>query len=64
MLDHALFEKTIAHYLAPIAEYLADTQVAEVMCNNFENIYIEKGGKLIKTDARFSDIEAYEAADQ
>ena len=62
MLDPALFEKTIAHYLAPITPYLADTQVAEVMCNTYEEIYIERDGKLIKTDARFPDPEAYEAA--
>ena len=53
---------TIAHYLAPILPYLEDTQVAEVMCNTFQEVYIEKGGKIIKTDARFPDSEAYEAA--
>jgi len=60
--DHALFEMTIAHYLAPIKQYLDDAQVAEVMCNNFREVYIEKGGKIIKTDAVFPDAEAYEAA--
>ncbi|MEM9416103.1 MAG: ATPase, T2SS/T4P/T4SS family [Planctomycetota bacterium] len=62
MPDNALFEKTIAHYLAPITPYLEDTQVAEVMCNTFDEVYIEKGGKILKTDARFPDVEAYEAA--
>ncbi|MFI4859445.1 MAG: CpaF family protein [Phycisphaerales bacterium JB063] len=62
MSDQALFEKTIAHYLAPIKAYLDDTQVAEIMCNNFQEVYIEQGGKILKTDARFPDVEAYEAA--
>ncbi|MEM1353595.1 MAG: ATPase, T2SS/T4P/T4SS family [Planctomycetota bacterium] len=62
MSDTALFEKTIQHYLAPILPYLQDTQVAEVMVNNHQEVYIERDGKLIKTDAQFTDIEAYEAA--
>lgn len=62
MVDNALFEQTIAHYLAPITPYLEDTQVAEVMCNNYQEVYIERDGKIIKTDARFPDAEAYEAA--
>ena len=62
MSDPALFQRTIEHYLAPILPYLEDTQVAEVMVNNYQEVYIEKGGKLHKTDAKFEDIEAYEAA--
>ena len=62
MPDPALFQRTIEHYLAPILPYLQDTQVAEVMVNNYEEVYIEKGGKLHKTEARFQDVEAYEAA--
>jgi pilus assembly protein CpaF len=62
MPDPALFEKTIQHYLAPILPYLQDTQVAEVMVNSYKEVYIERDGKIIKVDARFPDIEAYEAA--
>jgi pilus assembly protein CpaF len=62
MPDPALFQRTIEHYLAPILPYLQDTQVAEVMVNNCNEVYIEKGGKLHKTDAKFEDVEAYEAA--
>ena len=62
MHNKALFERTIAHYLAPIMPYLNDTQVAEVMVNNYQEVYIEKQGKVIKTDARFADEEVYEAA--
>ncbi|QNN21569.1 CpaF family protein [Planctomycetales bacterium ZRK34] len=57
-----IFEATVAHYLAPIKEYLDDTSVAEVMINRSDEIYVERDGQLIHTEARFSDQEAYEAA--
>ncbi len=58
----AIFERTVAHYLAPVKQWLDDTTVAEVMINAYNDIYIEKSGKIIKTEARFADAEAYEAA--
>jgi pilus assembly protein CpaF len=57
-----LFAQTIDHYLAPIRPYLADTAVTEVMVNAPDEIYVEKDGQLIKTDARFDDEEVYDAA--
>lgn len=58
----AIFERTVAHYLAPVKQWLDDPTVAEVMINGHAEIYIEKSGQMIKTDARFADAEAYEAA--
>jgi pilus assembly protein CpaF len=57
-----IFTATVAHYLAPIRAYLADESVSEVMVNHANEIYIERDGQLIHTDARFSDEEAYTAA--
>jgi pilus assembly protein CpaF len=57
-----IFSATITCYLAPIKAYLSDTAVSEVMVNRFNEIYIERDGLLVHTDARFSDYEAYEAA--
>jgi len=62
MPNTALFETTIEHYLAPILPYLKDIQVAEVMINHYREVYIEKEGKIIKTDAVFKDAEAFDAA--
>jgi pilus assembly protein CpaF len=62
MSNQELFAATVAHYLAPIQKYLEDNSISEVMINNSEEIYIERDGQLIKTDARFDDVEAYEAA--
>ncbi len=60
--NQAIFQATIDHYLAPIKTYLDDAGVAEVMVNRFDEVYIEKDGKLVKTDARFPDPDAYDAA--
>ncbi len=62
MPSHELFVRTVEHYLAPIKAYLDDSGVTEVMINRSDDIYIEKDGKVVKTDARFADEEAYEAA--
>ncbi len=48
--------------MAPIKAFLDDPGVTEVMINRADDIYIEKDGKVIHTDARFDDQEAYEAA--
>ncbi len=58
----AIFDATIAHYLAPIKPFLDDETVAEVMVNHADEVYIERDGQLHKTDARFADEEAYESA--
>jgi pilus assembly protein CpaF len=62
MAMQELFAATVAHYLKPIKPYLDDVSVSEVMINHADEIYIEKDGELIRTDARFTDEEAYEAA--
>ena len=39
----------------PIEEFLRDPTITEVMVNGYRDIYIERGGKLFKTDKRFRD---------
>ncbi len=39
----------------PIQPFLEDPDVSEVMVNGPESIFIEKNGKLVKTNARFRD---------
>ncbi len=39
----------------PIEEFLRDPSITEVMVNGYRDIYIERGGKLYKTDKRFRD---------
>lgn len=62
MNKQAIYSATVAHYLAPIRQYLQDPGVTEVMLNHANEIFVEKDGQIIKTNARFADQEAYEAA--
>lgn len=39
----------------PLEPYLRDAEVSEIMVNGFEDIYIERAGKIYPVDARFSD---------
>jgi pilus assembly protein CpaF len=49
-------------FFGPVAEYLDDPAVTEVMINGPDRIYVERKGRLIKTDARFINEQALEAA--
>lgn len=39
----------------PIQTLLDDPEVTEVMVNGTQNVYVERGGKLVKTDVKFKD---------
>jgi pilus assembly protein CpaF len=39
----------------PIEEFLHDPTITEIMVNGYRDIYIERGGKLFRTDKRFRD---------
>ncbi len=62
MDKHTIFSATVEHYLQPIHHYMEDPGVTEVMINHADEIYIEKDGQMIRTNTRFADQEAYEAA--
>ncbi len=63
MIDPAeIFRRTLAKFLGPIQAYLADPSVVEVMINGPDEIFIEKHGQLVKTDARFENEETLIAA--
>ena len=57
-----VFESSIAAFLAPIADYLADEAVSEVLINGPKEIWVEKKGKLERTSAAFTDETALQAA--
>jgi pilus assembly protein CpaF len=62
MIPDAVFQQTLMGFLEPVAPFLADDAVSEVMINGFEEVYVEKGGKLFLTDARFSSDHALASA--
>ncbi|MDT4944722.1 MAG: pilus assembly protein CpaF, partial [Pseudonocardiales bacterium] len=39
----------------PIERFLKDDTVTEIMVNNHAEIYVERGGRIFPTDARFAD---------
>lgn len=57
-----ILAQTTKAFLKPIERYLQDPEVSEVMINGSQTIYIEKKGKLHKTDAVFTDEEQLMAA--
>lgn len=58
----AIYERTLGHFLEPIAAFLEDPSVSEVLVNGFDEIFVERAGRLERTDARFTDALALEAA--
>ena len=57
-----IFEQTILHFLEPVGEFLRDPTVTEIMINGPHEIYIERRGRLILTDAKFANESALVAA--
>ncbi|NCC60426.1 MAG: CpaF family protein [Verrucomicrobiae bacterium] len=49
-------------FFEPVAAFLKDEDVSEILINGARQIYVEKRGKLVHTDAVFSSEEALEAA--
>jgi len=62
MIPQEVFEQTLLSFLEPIRPYLEDASVSEVMINGYKTIYVERKGKLTRTEAVFSSREALEAA--
>lgn len=50
-----MYNESLRAFLKPILPYLDDESVSEIMINGPEDIWIERKGRLIKTDARFSE---------
>ena len=43
----------------PLDPLLSDTSVTEIMCNNYDDVWIERDGKLHHTGASFTDDQQY-----
>src|SRR5918999_3092906 len=39
----------------PLEQILADPSITEIMCNAYDDVYIERNGKLVHVDIAFSD---------
>lgn len=58
MTRETIFAASVEYFLSPILPYLRDPAVSEVMVNRFDQVYVERGGKLYKTDAQFVSEDA------
>ncbi|EON23342.1 type II secretion system protein E [Nocardioides sp. CF8] len=57
-VDRARVSQEIADDIlgyGPLEPLLRDSELSEVMVNAYNSIYIERSGKLVKTDAQFAD---------
>lgn len=52
--SHRAFEASLEFFLAPIAAYLRDPEVTEVMVNGPVDVFVERGGKLNRVPVRFA----------
>jgi pilus assembly protein CpaF len=62
MPESELFSETVLQFLAPMRDYLQDEGVSEVLVNGYEEIYIERKGRLEKTDRKFASLDGLMAA--
>lgn len=58
----SVFVNSIKNFLAPVWHLLTDENVTEVMINRHDEIWVEIGGKVKKTDAKFKDEDSLLAA--
>src|SRR5438105_884737 len=54
-----VFRDTLGY--GPLDPLLADESITEVMCNNYDDIWVEREGRIEHTDASFTDEAQYRA---
>lgn len=57
-----VFQEAIKNNLGPIAHLLDDDSVSEVLINGPDEIFVERGGKMVIAEASFPDEDALRAA--
>lgn len=58
MSHESVFEASVGYFLSPLRPFLQDDTVSEIMVNGHTEVYIERRGRLEKTDARFPSHDA------
>lgn len=61
-IPREIFEQTILGFFEPIRPFLDDATVSEVMINGPDEIWIERKGRLSRTEARFPSHESLMSA--
>lgn len=60
--DNNVFVSTLKNFLSPVAQFLDDESVTEIMINGPKNIWVEVDGKVKKTEVQFADEDSLRAA--
>jgi pilus assembly protein CpaF len=58
----SIFAASARYFLGPIALLLDDDAVTEIMVNGCDRVYLERGGRLERTDYRFDDEDSLRSA--
>lgn len=58
MIPHCVFERTLRGFLEPIAPFLDDPTVSEILVNGPNDVFIERSGQLVPTNATFDSVDA------
>src|SRR6185369_287322 len=51
----SLYAESLRAFLKPVLSYLDDDSVTEIMINGPEDVWVERKGRLFRTEARFSE---------
>lgn len=62
MIPAHVYERSLRAFFAPIGACLDDPSVSEILINGPCTIYVERGGRLTRVDARFPSADALLAA--
>src|SRR5690606_16229548 len=62
MIPEQVHARSLRELLAPIGAYLDDPLVSEILVNGADEVYVERRGRLERTDARFPSVVALLAA--
>lgn len=52
------YEQILKSFLGPIAPFLADPSVTEILVNSPSEVFVERKGKLERADAKFASLES------
>jgi pilus assembly protein CpaF len=58
MSRDTIFEASLGYFLSPLRRFLDDDTVTEIMVNGHDEVFIERRGRLERTDARFPSEDA------